>query len=257
MGLNAVILDSREPSNITALTFGGKVPVSVAMLDCGDAWLIADDGNLLIVERKTPSDLLGSIKDGRLFQQVAAMRNQTKWAYLMITGLLAHTVDGMVKTDGRLTEWRYSSVQGALLSVQEFGVAVVYCESDEHYEKAILTLSNRDRSPEKVIQQRSKPTVLTQQEIVLTSLPGIGIDKAGLLLGEHGSAAYSIAWLTWLDSFAEVSGIGDMTKRKVREALGLLPEEWIAVLDTKKSAYAAQELVIEANASVLRVPAEN
>lgn len=257
MSLSAVFIDSREPSHITALRFGNKIPVAVTMLDTGDLWASTDDGSLLIIERKTPSDLLGSIADNRLFQQVSAMRERSKWSYLMVCGVLAHTLDGMVITETRTTQWRFDSVQAALLSVQEMGVCVVVCQSDQHYEKAILTLANRDRSGEKVLAQRMQPRVLTAQEIVLTAFPNIGVEKAGQLLGEFGSAGYAIGWLTQENTVTEIVGVGDVTKRKVREALGLKAEEWIAVLDTEKAKYAAKELIIETNTPVLRVPAEN
>lgn len=250
MSLTGVFIDSREPSHITNLKFGG-VPVAVTMLDTGDAWLSTDDGAMLVIERKTPSDLLGSIKDGRLFQQVAAMRDKSKWCYLMITGALAHTLDGHVITDNRTSGWRWDDCQGALLTVQELGVSIVVCQSDQHYEEAVLRLARRDRKAVKAIEPRVEPHVLTDQEKVLIALPGIGIERAGLLLGEHGSAAYSIAWLTWLDSFAEVSGIGNGTKHGVRKALGLKADEWIAVLDAERSDYAAKQLVANESAQHL------
>lgn len=241
MTLTSVMIDSREPAYIQALNFGG-VPKIAMQLETGDLWCATDDGQMLIIERKTPSDLLGSIKDGRLFQQVAAMREKSKWAYVMITGALAHTLDGHVITDNRTTGWKFDDVMGALLTVQELGVSVVNCQSDQHYEEAVLRLARRDRKAVKTIEPRMEPHVLTEQEKVLISLPGIGIERAGLLLGEHGSAAYSIAWLTWLDSFAEVSGIGNGTKHGVRRALGLKPEEWLSVMDSERSQYAANHL---------------
>jgi ERCC4-type nuclease len=251
MSLTAAMIDNREPAHITSLKFGG-VPVAVTMLDCGDAWASTDDGQMLIIERKTPSDLLGSIKDGRLFQQVAAMRERSKWSYLCVTGALAHTLDGHVITDNRTTGWKYDDVVGALITVQEMGVSLISCQSDQHYEEAIIRLSRRDRKAVKAVEPRTQARVLTQQEQVLTSLPGIGIERAGLLLGEHGSAAYSIAWLTWMDTFAEeLSGIGNGTKATVRKALGLKAEEWLAVLDTERAAYAAKELLQEERASIL------
>lgn len=242
MSLTAVLLDNREPSSILSLNFGG-VPKSITQLEYGDCWATTDDGEMLIIERKTPSDLLSSIKDGRLFQQVAAMRQRGKWIYLCITGVLMHTLDGHIITDNRTTGWKFDDAQGALLTVQELGVSVVVCQSDQHYEAAILRLAQRDRKAVKAIEPRVEPHVLTDQEKVLIALPGIGVERAGLLLGEHGSAAYSIAWLTWLDSFAEVSGIGNGTKHNVRRALGLKPEEWLTVMDSERSNYAARELV--------------
>jgi ERCC4-type nuclease len=241
MSLTSVIIDSREPNHIQALKFGGTPKITM-QLETGDLWVATDDGEMLIIERKTPSDLLGSIKDGRLFQQVAAMREKSKWCYLMITGALAHTLDGHVITDNRTTQWRWDDLQGALLTCQELGVSLVVCQSDQHYEEAVLRLARRDRKAVKAIEPRVEPHVLTEQEKVLISLPGIGVERAGLLLGEHGSVAYSLAWLTWLDSFAEVSGIGNGTKHSVRRALGLKPEEWLAVMDAERSQYAAKEL---------------
>lgn len=254
--LTGILIDNREPSHILNLKFGG-VPSIKMQLDCGDLWASTDDGEMLIIERKTPSDLLGSIKDGRLFSQVAAMRDKSKWCYVMVTGALAHTLDGHVITDNRTTGWRFDDVAGALLTVQELGVCVVHCQSDSHYEEAVIRLARRDRKAVKAIEPRTQPHVLTEAEKVLISLPGIGLERAGLLLGEFGSAAYAIAWLTWLDTWAEVSGIGDGTKHGVRRALGLNAEEWIAVLDSEKAQYAAKELIETEGTPVLGMSTEN
>ena len=242
--LTGILIDNREPSHILNLKFGG-VPSSRIQLDCGDLWASTDDGEMLIIERKTPSDLLGSIKDGRLFSQVAAMREKSKWCYVMVTGALTHTLDGHVITDNRTTGWRFDDVMGALLTVQELGVSLIHCQSDSHYEEAVIRLARRDRKATKPIEPRTQAHVLTDAEKILTSLPGIGLERAGLLLGEFGSAAYAIAWLTWLNTWAEISGLGDGTKNNVRRALGLKGEEWIAILDTEKAEYAAKHLLGE------------
>jgi len=251
MGITGVMIDNREPAMIQNLQFEGA-PLVRLQLEIGDLWASTADRELLIIERKTPDDLLGSIKDGRLFNQVAAMRTQSKWIYLVITGALAHSLDGMVITDSRLSGWRWDDVQGALLTVQELGCAVVVCQSDQHYEQAIIRLAKRDRKAVKPIMARVEPHILTEQERVLLALPGIGLERAGLLLGEFGSASYAIAWLTWLNTFAEVSGIGDGTKHNVRRALGLQPEEWLAVMDTEKARYAA-EFIQEESTQLLGV----
>lgn len=256
--LTAVMIDNREPQSIQNLKFGG-VPTMRLQLETGDLWASTDDGEMLVIERKTPSDLLGSIKDGRLFQQVAAMRDKSKWSYVMITGALAHSLDGHVITDNRTTGWRWDDVQGALLTVQEMGVSLISCQSDSHYEEAVIRLARRERKEVKAIEPRVQAHVLTDAEKILISLPGIGIERAGLLLGEHGSAAYAIAWLTWLNTFAEVSGIGDGTKYNVRRALGLEATEWLAVLDTERAQYASKELLQnqEGHTQLLGVSTQN
>lgn len=240
--LTSVMIDNREPQSIQSLKFGG-VPCVRLQLECGDLWASTDDGEMLIIERKTVSDLLSSIKDGRLFQQVTAIRAKSKWGYLMVTGALTHSLDGHVITENRTTGWRFDDVAGALLTVQELGVSLIHCQSDSHYEDAIIRLARRDRKATKPIEPRTQAHVLTDAEKILTSLPGIGLERAGLLLGEFGSAAYAIAWLTWLNTWAEISGIGDGTKNNVRRALGLKGEEWIAILDTEKAEYAAKHLL--------------
>lgn len=254
--LTGVLIDDREPQSIQNLKFGGVLTMCL-QLEAGDLVASTDDDELLIVERKTPSDLLSSIKDGRLFQQCAAIRNKSKWAYLMITGALAHTLDGHVITDNRTTGWRFDDVMGALTSVQEMGVVVINCQSDGHYESAVMRLAKRDRKAVKAVEPRVQPHILSDAEKVLMSFPNIGFERVGLLLNEFGTAAHAIAWLTWLNTFMEISGIGDGTKYSVRKALGLKPDEWLAVLDTEKAEYAAKELITPERTSVLGVQSQN
>lgn len=240
MTLKAVMLDSREPSHIQALKFGG-VPAVVTMLDCGDLWASCDDGSLLVIERKAPNDLLASIKDGRLFQQCAAMRERSVWAYVVVTGILTDSLDGHVVTNNRTSGWRWTDVQGALLTVQELGVAVVYCAGDEQYEDTVIRLAKRERDSEKVLAPRTASRVLSPAETILTSLPGIGLERAQRIL-EHwqGNPAHSMAWLTWLDTVLEIEGVGNGTKHQVRRALGLSDDEWLTVFTPEAAQYAAK-----------------
>lgn len=239
MPLTAVMLDSREPANITAMRFGGA-PTVVTTLQSGDLWATTDDGTLLVVERKTPNDLLASIKDNRLFGQVTAMRERSAWVYVVITGVLSHTLDGKVIANERTTGWDWDSVQGALLTVQELGAGVVMCRGDEWYEDAVLRLARRDHSKEKAIQPRTQGHILSGAEQILTSLPGIGLERAQRLLNYFDNAAHALAWLTWMGTFAEVEGIGDGTKRQVRRALGLSDDQWLTVFYEEAAEYAAR-----------------
>lgn len=256
--LTGAIIDSREPQSILNLKFGG-VPTMRLQLETGDLWASTDDGEMLVIERKSPSDLLGSIKDGRLFNQCAAMREKSKWAYVIVTGALAHTLDGHVITDNRTTGWRYDDVQGALLTVQELGVSLIHCQSDSHYEQTVMRLAKRDRKTTKPIEPRTQAHILTDAEKILMSLPGIGLERAGLLLGEFETAAHALAWLTWIENFRhDVARIGNGTKHRIRTALGLKPEEWLTVFYPEAAEYAARNAAAahepeEVGASVLGV----
>ena len=221
MTIQAVILDSREPAWVQALHFG-EAHIMVQALPAGDACIATSDA-MLLVERKTPNDLLASIADDRLFVQVTEMRKQTPWVYVVVTGEVAQT-GGFVRADGRTTNWRWSSLQGALLTAQELGAAIMYCANDNEYAHALEQLASHSRAPVRVDAKRDT-TMMTPGEVVLTSLPGISDVRARALLQYCGSAAFALAFLS--DGGAaepvldHVPGVGPATKQAARAALGL------------------------------------
>lgn len=226
MAITAVMVDSREPQWVQLLPFDGAMK-AVTVLECGDLWASTSDGAMVIVERKTSTDFLGSLSDERLWHQLAAMRAKSEWSYLVITGVLQPNPAGLTVTDRGETGWKWASVQGALIRVQECGVVVVHASGDSDYEPTVKRLCARTRSPELVLKPVRTPAVLSPGEQVLASLPGIGLDKAQALLNGFGSAAWALEALTDMRTkvvkglHGEVRGIGDVTKRRVRQALGL------------------------------------
>src|SRR5271157_5622176 len=96
--ITAIICDSREPTWVQDLKFNG-IPTSVTMLDHGDLLAVCDDDQMILVERKTPDDCLGSLRDERLLPQVSQMRQVTPWNYLVITGDFQRGRDGNIITD--------------------------------------------------------------------------------------------------------------------------------------------------------------
>ena len=224
MSLNAVILDTREPKTITSLTF--DVPTSTQALPCGDAWLSTDTG-IVIVERKTPGDLLGSIMDGRLFDQASRMVKASPWCYVVVTEIPTIR-SGFVWTSGRITKWRWTSVMGALLTVQEMGVGVMFLYAPERYKAALIRLAQRSRGDVRP-QHKREGVLATAGEAILSSLPGISEVRAQALLDHCGSAAWALAYLAG-DGGGEVPGIGPATRDSARKALGLDDELVLTVI---------------------------
>lgn len=217
--IRSIMIDHREPPSVRRLNVDGITPV-ITQLDCGDIWIAAADGTLLIVERKTANDLLASIADGRLFEQSAAMIQVSPWSVIVVEGTLMPSNDGRTLIDGVLVGWRWASVQGALQTVQELGVPVVYISDTRELAPFLIRLAGRDRGPVKTGAPR-KPELLAPGMALLMSLPGIGGDRAKTLLEQAGNAAQALSYLTDLDWTSNVIGIGDGTKNKVRDALGL------------------------------------
>lgn len=228
MNISAVMIDSREPDWVKSLQFGG-VPTAVLQLDYGDLHVLTNDGYTLVIERKTPDDLLNTLRDERLLPQMARMVEarlneqvngelQT-WPYLVITGQLYRGPNGNAITGDRgVTGWNWDSVMGALLTIQEMGVFVAFAGGDEDFEAAIIRLANRKRDPIKLLPPRP-PTILGPGATFLASLPGIGPKHAlRLLEWSAGNAAQALTGLTDLsiDCPLPLS-----TRRRARAALGL------------------------------------
>lgn len=238
------IVDQREPEHIRSLSFGGAA-VSAALLDAGDLLVMCADGKMLAIERKTADDLLNSIRDGRLFDQCARLRDVSPWAYLVVTGDLRPGPDGIAWTSGRATGFTWSAVAGAFLTVQELGVCTVHVEvGDEGFERAVEQIAGRNRSALRVRPPRLVEP-LTEGEGILMSLPGIGPERAAALLKACGSPAFAIQHLSEVNIMNNlVPGIGHTVKSRVCKALGLLDGLSLAVIDvaTGKPTEAAREV---------------
>ena len=227
MALVSAIVDSREPLYIRQLTFS-DVERTVAELPTGDLWGVCDDGELIVVERKTPGDFLNTLRQDRLFPQLAQLREQSVWSYLVITGTLLPGANDTCWADQIETGWQWSAIQGALLTAQEIGVHVIHCNGDQSYEAAVLCLANRSRSVVRVTPARDT-TWLTEAEAIVAALPGIGYDRAQSLIKECGTAGWALSFLADHDSQQHVPGIGPAIKRRIRRALGLTEEQLLAV----------------------------
>ena len=221
MGISSVIIDSREPEWVQQLSFSTGL-AAIAPLPAGDLMIMTDSEDALLVERKTASDLLNTLRDDRLFPQVAKMVETTTFAYLAICGQLQPGPEGKVIADGRESGWAWASLQGALLTIQEMGVHILYVSSDHDYEQSIIRLANRDRTSKK-IQPARDATLVSEREIILGSLPGIGPEKIQDILETCKTPAWALAFLSDDESIHNISipGIAAGTKRRIRKALEL------------------------------------
>ncbi len=235
MAITAIICDSREPNWVKNLKFNGA-PVSHDILDAGDFWVVTDDNKILVIERKTPNDFLNTLKEERLFVQMAGLqelRKQGYWPYLMITGEMQRGANGHVVTD-RETGWSWSAVEGALLSIQEMGIFVTHCANDMDLETAIIRLADRQRDEKMILPPARMGKVLGLQAGFLCGLPGIGPEKVGEILDYCGTPAWALVGLT--DKESVIPGVGPGIKNNVRYVLGLKNnQELVIVLDDKQN----------------------
>ena len=219
--ITAILIDSREPDWVQALKFGG-VPTSVCLLDYGDLHAITDDGYILVIERKTPNDFLGSLREERLFPQIARMVEQRQanpnlWPYLVITGEFRLSENGKVYADGRATGWDYSAVMGSILTIQEIGVPIIFCAGDEDFESAVIRLGKRERGSVRVVPPRAV-NFLGPQVAILCGFPGFGTQRSTELLKLHPRLA---------DALVDLA----LDHQRVRDVLGLRANEYLLVAE--------------------------
>lgn len=229
------IIDSNEPAWAKALKFGG-IPTQVKPLDAGDYLLACSDGATVLVERKAPDDLLGTIGENRLFDQVARCRASTEWAYLLITGELRSDKDGKVITPGRgSTGWDITAVWGALQTVQEMGVIVTFCKADSHLEDTLINLAKRDRGA-KVVMPRRESIQLTDAQKIIMALPGMGPELQEALQAYAGKEAFwQLIAVSDPDTAKEgIPGIGKGRISQWRDALGLYPGMKLSLVDEEQ-----------------------
>ena len=236
--ITAVLIDSREPNHIKNLNFNG-LPTAVTMLETGDIQAVTDDGCELLIERKTPDDFLNTLKDDRLFPQVARMTEKrnaqilagetpTVWSYLVITEPMTCSHDGKVITQRGVTGWAYSAVMGAILSIQELGVHVVFCNGDADFQDCVLRLGKRNRDATMRIMPARIPNVLGPKAEFLAGLPGIGIESIQeILKWSDDNLAHALSGLTDLSIKAP---IGIQRRKTIKTLLGLEDNQSLEVL---------------------------
>lgn len=234
MTLFHAILDSYEPPWVQALTFG-DVPAKVETLTAGDAWLLVEDA-VIVAERKTFSDLLGSIQDGSLFDQAARMVELSPWCYLVVQGWgrFSAEEERCVTHAHLLKPWPVHRIEGALATVQQMGVVVVRIGAlYQDYHAALLWLASRNRGDVKITVKR-EAIMQSPGEHILCALPGISEVRAHALLDHCGTVAWALVYLAG-EGGGKVPGIGPATKAAAKQALGLRDDE-VFVINIKEAA---------------------
>jgi len=189
------------------------------------AELKASMGNWMVVERKTPQDLLHSIEDGRLVDQC---RRMVDWSWLpvvLIDGRLGEE-KGMVTADGSVTGWGMKSVEMLLLSLMAGGVSVVGGRGVELSEVVGWLMGWMDKEEHLLPGKRAvipfiEPTV---EMSVLTSFSGIGPDTARSILEYCGSLRNAFMFMTDEGNVklkGRPKGVGKQRIAEFRRAMGL------------------------------------
>ncbi len=197
-----IIVDSRE-KNSKILFYLKKegIELEFKQLDCGD-YILSDR---VALEYKKGDDLLSSIIDGRLFEQLGSLTNAYQIPILLIEGFPSGGIHP-------------EAIAGALSSfVIDFGASIIQTQNSEESAAIIKRIAMREQKTKKrkpLIRKSMKMGNPNENAIqVISSFPGINRTLATRLLENLGS----IRKITNAseDELKEIEGLGVKKSQKL------------------------------------------
>ena len=203
-----IVVDEREKkSGIPDLLKGTGINVEIKTLPIGD-YIVAPE---TVVERKTISDLVSSIFDGRLFDQCNRLKQHYQFPILLI--------EGDVDEIEELTENPFI-FYGAISSVAiDFKIPVIPTPNASHTSKLLISMCSRnDSSKGPFIKKIRKSNDLQKQQLsMLCSLPGVGEKTAIRMLEKFGTPLKVLC--SSIAELSKVSGLGEARARNIKKVL--------------------------------------
>jgi len=183
--------------------------VEVKPLDVGD-YILSDQ---LAVERKTVTDFVHTLMRGRLFEQVFTLKDAYPNAILIFEGYapLIH----------KFSRIKPGAVWAAIFTPARNGVPIIPTLNQREtaqllYSAARMEQEERRRTP--TIHPAKKFKSLRDAQICLvSSLPGIGAERARIILERYGTPAKAFENVdSWPE---EISGVGKKTAERAKRVL--------------------------------------
>nr|ABZ09651.1 putative ERCC4 domain protein [uncultured marine crenarchaeote HF4000_APKG8G2] len=202
------MVDEREKkSGIPDLLKGTGINLEIKTLPVGD-YIVAPE---TIVERKTVSDLVSSIFDGRLFDQCHRLKEHYQFPILIIEG----DIDEIEElTENPLVFY------GAISSVAiDFKIPVIPTPNATHTSKLLISMcSRKDASKGPFIKKIRKSNDLQKQQLsMLCSLPGVGEKTAIRMLEKFGTPLRVLS--SSIIELSKVSGLGEARAKNIKKVL--------------------------------------
>ena len=203
-----IVVDEREKkSGIPDILKGIGINLEIKTLPVGD-YIVAPE---TVVERKTISDLVSSIFDGRLFDQCNRLKEHYQFPILLIEG----DIDEIEK----LTENPFV-FYGAISSVAiDFKIPVIPTPNAYHTSKLLVSMCSRKNTVNgPFIKKIRKSNNLQKQQLsILCSLPGVGEKTAIRMLEKFGTPLNVLS--SSVTELSKVSGLGEARAKNIKKIL--------------------------------------
>jgi DNA excision repair protein ERCC-4 len=216
-----IVVDERERnSGIPELLRQAGATIDFAQLKVGD-YIVSPE---TAVERKTISDLVNSVYDGRLFVQCGDLVSHYQKPLVVIEGDIEDLAELPESADHRQKE-RLPLAFDALATVAlEFRIPVLHTPSAEHTAQLLAIIVNKSLREGKAAgpllkKIRKVNPLYIQQLSVLSSVPGIGDKLAVRMLAKFGTPKNALN--ASAAELAKIPGFGTSRAEKVRKVLDM------------------------------------
>jgi DNA excision repair protein ERCC-4 len=203
-----IIVDDREKkSGIPDLLKAVGINIEMKTLPVGD-YIVGPE---TVVERKSISDLVSSIFDGRLFDQCSRLKEHFENPIILMEG----NVDEIESiTENPLVFY------GAVSSIAiDFKIPIIHTPSATHTSKLLVSMCSRKESAKGPFLKKIRKSNNTQQQQLsaLCSLPGVGEKTAKRMLAKFGSPVK--VFTASLADLSKIEGLGAARAKKIKNML--------------------------------------
>lgn len=221
-----ILVSPAEPTAIRALGFSSRLPEE----EYGADLLWMGYGGLYGVQRKELRDLIASVHDGRLQQELPLLRpdpenGRLRQSWLLVEGHPTWSADGFLLDRHR---WTFEQHHNLLRSVQsEFGVFVAEVGS---VRETVMWIRSLEASSQKEVHdglltrpfptdQFGRHTERAWKLHLLQGFPRLGAVRAGAIL-DANAGQVPLRWTKDEQWLREVPGIGKKIAGELMRALG-------------------------------------
>ena len=203
-----IVVDEREKkSGIPSLLKGIGINLEVKTLLVGD-YIVAPE---TVVERKSISDLVSSVFDGRLFDQCNRMKENFQFPIIIIEGD-TDEIEELIENP--------FVFYGAVSSVAiDFKIPVISTPNASHTAKLLVSMcSRKDISKGPFIKKiRKSEDTQRQQLSILCSLPGVGEKTAVRMLEKFGTPLKVFS--ASVTELSKITSLGQARAKKIKKML--------------------------------------
>ncbi len=220
-----VIIDSREASKHPEIPRELRkrgLSVSIQALEAGDFYLLAAPGKKpLLVERKTVSDLLNSIRDNRIWEQTKLLKEAAEKDGVQPLVV----IEGWMGVIERYRQWRIQSVLRVIDTIiLEYKVPVLHTPN---LKATIEWIAAKAKSlgktnEKKIVRMRTEKKPMTLHEKILYVAEGLVGPTLARKLLKHFKTLKAIANAS-ITELTRVEGIGE---KRATEIYAIFNTPW-------------------------------